>query len=382
MSRTRRKPTRKETSGKKTPTRAATVPWWPAAFFVVGLAVAVVVRQVDFATSRPTDQAAAPASSDRRATQPDDSSPTDTVSSPATQSTSSPSVDGLMVEDHSPTDVLFAKHLRQGYVHLNAGRFAEALEELNAASKIDPIVPDSYHYMGEAYRQLQLLDKAERAYRKALTVKPSYSRSRKNLAWVLYEAGQYGEAAGLLTQLRQEQPEDMFVLKELAMNTLALGKSAEAIQLIEQYNRIEGPQAWGYTHLGRAHADAGDPEQAEQAYRQALAINPNYSLAHYWLGQLLAATGRQEQSKKPLAQFRRLRQLEDESHRLKRALWRNPNDLRALADLAQLRYLLGSPTQSLELLQRARRLDPNDQELIKLYQQVSAAVNKTRSGSH
>ena len=318
---------------------------------------------------------------DSPAGQPRHSSPADTESSTATQATPSPSVDDLIVEGHGRTKWLFTKHLRQGYAHLKAGRYPAALEELTTASKIDPHAPDPYHYMGDVYRQLQLLHKAERAYRSTLAVDPSYGPSRRNLAWVLYEAGQYDEATDLLNQLRKEHPDDTFILGELALNALARGKTAETIQLLEQYNQVKGEQAWGYTHLGRAHADAGHHEQAEEAYRQALAINPNDSLAHYWLGQLLAATGREEQSKQPLAQFRRLRELENKAHRMKRALWRNPNDLRALVNLAQLHYLLGSPNQSLDLLQRARRLAPNDQKLIKLYQQVSVAVEKSRSGS-
>lgn len=380
MSRNRRNRARKEKSGNRATTRVAAIPWWPAVFFVVGLGAAVAVRQVDFSKGPPTDQAETTGRLDLHADPPQDPRPGGADSSLATKSTSSPSVDDLSVEGHGPSKLLYDKHLRQGYGHLKAGRHADALEELTKASEIDPNVPDAYHYMGEAYRQLQLLDKAERAYRQALAVDPSYRRSRRNLAWVLYEVGQYDEALAILTQLRKERPEDMFVLQELAMNTLAVGRPAEAIQLLDQYNRIEGKQAWGYTQLGRAHADAGHRERAEEAYRQALAINPNESLAHYWLGQLLAASGREEESKQSLAQFHRLRKLENEAHRMKRALWRNPNDLAALYNLAQLRFLLGNPRESLLLIQRARRLAPNDQRLIKLQQRVSAAVTKPHSG--
>jgi tetratricopeptide (TPR) repeat protein len=276
-----------------------------------------------------------------------------------------------------PPQPQVVKHLREGYEHLQAGRHADALEALTVAAEIDPQVPDAYHYMAETYRRLQLLEKAEQAYRQALAVDPSYRRSRKGLAWVLYEAGQYEEAATLLTPLRGEDPEDPFVLKELAMNMIALGRSTEAIGLLEQYNRIEGDQAWGYTHLGRALADAGQREQAEAAYRQALKINPADSLAHYWLGQLLATTGRQHESEQQLAKFRRLRGFEDDAHQLQRMLWRNPEDLRSLINLARLRYMLGDPRQALDLLERARRLAPTDQRLIKMYQQVAAAAEAT-----
>jgi Flp pilus assembly protein TadD len=292
----------------------------------------------------------------------------------------SPPEDDGAARQFSPSELLFARHLQQGYALFRAGRFADSLEELITASKIDPNVPDPYHYMGEIYRNLLLMDKAEQSYRKALTVNPKYTLSRKNLALVLYEAGRYDEATQILTELIKERPKDTFVIGELAINAIALGKPDEAIDLLEQYNAIEGDQAWGYTHLGRAHADAGHYERAEQAYRHALSLAPNFSLAHYWLGQLLAATGREEASKGPLARYYRLRRLGDEAHQWKMALLRNPDDRKALVQLARLRLNLGQPKESLALLQRALRLAPNDPSLIKLYRQVSDVVNQRSKG--
>jgi predicted Zn-dependent protease len=60
-----------------------------------------------------------------------------------------------------------------------------------------------------------------------------------------------------------------------ALRAVDLGGDQErAIALLEKYNAAEGRQAWGYAHLGRAYALAGDLERAEAAYREAMAMDP------------------------------------------------------------------------------------------------------------
>lgn len=356
------------------------IPWWPVACFAVGLGAAFVVRSYLPGPRRLAEPTSATTGPDRTVAEPTPPSPAKTVSRPeprAARSLPQPVPDP---KNLTPTERRFAEQLRQGYDHFQRGRYAEALEALSRASKIDPTVPDSYHYMGEVYQKLLLVDEAEQSYRQALAVRPSYSPSAKSLAMLLYEAGRYEEAVALLEDLRSRRPNDSFVLAELAINATALGDPEKAIALLEQYNAIEGKQAWGYTHLGRAHADAGNTDQAEEAYRQALAIAPTFPLAHYWLGQLLVATGRKEESKKPLAEYRRLRKLEDEAHQLNMALARNPDDVNALVAMARVRYLLGDSAQSLAMLERARRVAPHDQKLLNLYRQVSEKVKSSGPG--
>lgn len=374
--RQKRKQADRKSDADRFPTRTMAAAWWPLALFAGGLAAALIVRQFILPADRTADRAP-PTTSLPTARPPKKPASSDPDPSPraATSSEASPEAGG-----HSPTELRFAEHLGRGYADFKNERYADALEELTTASKIDPSVPDTYHFMGEVYRNLLLMDKAQQLYRKALAVNPHYTLSRKNLAMVLYEAGKYEDAVGLLTSLRKEYPGDTFVLGELAINAIALGKPAEAIELLKQYNRVEGEQAWGYAQLGRAYADAGNDQKAEQAYRRAIAIDPRFALAHYWLGQLLAATGRQQQAKQPLAEYRRLRKLQDQSHQLKMALLRTPDDLRTLVALAHVRYLLGKPRQSLVMLKRALHLTPNDQKLLQLYRQVAASIKGKPAG--
>ena len=381
MSRKKAKPRRPQPPDDRPAAAASRLAawWWPAAFFAIGLAAAFVVRQVfqdvPDQPARPATLPGQPAPQGRAETSPQPTGDERLPENPPARDTTA------MPRQLSPSEALFAKHLRQGYDDFMAGRYDEALQQLTTAARIDPTVPDTYHFMGEVYQNLLLLDKAEQAYHQALSANSQYTLSRKRLAVLLYDRGRYDEAVALLEPLRKERPRDASVLGELALNAMAQARLPEAIELLEKYNQMEGRQAWGYAHLGRACADAGDLPRAEKAYREALAIAPTFSIAHYWLGQLLASTGRTAESKKSLAEYRRLRSMEDEVHQLKMTLLRDPDNMQALVSMARLRYLLGDPDQSLGLLQRALRLNPRDEKLVRLHGEVAAAVQRKRAAS-
>ena len=50
-----------------------------------------------------------------------------------------------------------------------------------------------------------------------------------------------------------------------------------------------------YASLGLLKSGMEDLEGAEQAYKQALELNPNYAMGRKWFGQLLADLGRWEE---------------------------------------------------------------------------------------
>jgi tetratricopeptide (TPR) repeat protein len=253
-------------------------------------------------------------------------------------------------------------------------RYSEALEAFERAAAAYPGLPDAHYYIGEVHRRLLFSDLADQAYRKALSFDARFWPARKSLAMLLYERGGYEESLRLLEAMRAEAPRDSFVMGETALNLMALGEAKRAAALLESYNAIEGRQAWGYAHLGRARALAGDAAGAEAAYREAIAIDPRHSLSRYWLGQLLAAGGRVEESRPHLDRYRELRALEDQEHQLQMALLGDAKSVGALVELARVRFALGRPKDSLKALERARELAPNDPKLAEIWEKVSKAA--------
>ncbi len=265
---------------------------------------------------------------------------------------------------------------QKGVEELTAERYSDAFEDLTRAAELDPTDPRPHHGLGKIYDQLFLREKSEEEYRKAIEADPGYRPSKESLAMLLYEKGKHDEAISILEGLQKETPDDPFVWAELAINATAVGRHQDAILLLERYNAAKGKQAWGHTHLGRAYAGSGLVDRAEAAYREAIAIDPRFSLAYHWLGQLLVAARRQEESEPFLETYRHLQQLSVEEHEAKMALLGNPGDVKALVSLARVHFLMGRPKESLAALDRALKLSPGDPKILELREKVARPAGK------
>jgi len=65
-----------------------------------------------------------------------------------------------------------------------------------------------------------------------------------------------------------------------------------------------------YTSLANLQRLGGDPVAAEESFKRALEMSPNYATAHQWYGSFLASTGRKEEA---LAQKRKAQELSTQS---------------------------------------------------------------------
>jgi tetratricopeptide (TPR) repeat protein len=57
---------------------------------------------------------------------------------------------------------------------------------------------------------------------------------------------------------------------------------------------LDGDAAWSHFSLGYAHAQSRATEEAVLEYEKALSLNPNFSLAHTYLGSAFSVLGRSE----------------------------------------------------------------------------------------
>lgn len=107
------------------------------------------------------------------------------------------------------------------------------------------------------------------------------------------------------------------ILQQQAAQAYGKGDYPRAITLFQEALR-RGPRASIYSNLGAAFRAAGRAAEAEAAYREAIARQPDFGAAHGNLGNLLSGRGRFAEA---------------ETH-LRRALELQPNDISALRNLA------------------------------------------------
>lgn len=259
---------------------------------------------------------------------------------------------------------------QKGYEHFRRERYAEAYREFYRATQIDPTAPEPHMGLAKVYEALDYDERAAEACRLAIEMDPAYHGARVALARLLCDLGRNEESLNILADSARTDPNDPVVWAEIAVNELRLGSPRRAIPMLEKYNRAQGRQDWGYVHLGRAYADAGDMQAAEGALLEAVAINPRSQLGHLWLGKLLATSGRRKEAEPHLNEFRRLRALETQRRQLEEAIAREPEDktvlVSLLVNLARVRGLQGHTREAVVPLERAADLAPEDQRLQRL----------------
>ena len=106
------------------------------------------------------------------------------------------------------------------------------------------------------------MERAERAYHKAIEIDPKNHKAHHYLAILLEEIGnQVGANA-------EYYEADMIKLE---------------IKLARDPNNAEA-----YLHLGIRCEDRGDMERAQRAYHKAIEVDPKNAKAHYYLADLAA----------------------------------------------------------------------------------------------
>lgn len=115
-----------------------------------------------------------------------------------------------------------------------------------------------------------------------------------SLAIALQQGGELAGAQELYRRVLKMAPGRADALHYSGVLAHQLGRSDEAIGLIERSLVLQPDQADGYSNLGIVLQSSGRLEAAIEAYRRAIAIDPKHANAYSNLGVLLRATGKPE----------------------------------------------------------------------------------------
>ena len=223
------------------------------------------------------------------------------------------------------------------------GEFASARRHLEKALKINPTDPDIHYNFAEVARQTGAVALAERHYRRTIALVPNHADAHYGLGEALRLLGKTAEALPCLIRAHELQPQDAEILN-------CLGISLEE----------------------------NDHEQdAEQAFRRALAASPNYHDARANLAALLAEREDFEQADKEFAAIPvsampadilaswahalySLRKLDRAEEIAGRALALDPKSVKALDIKASVAQRYGRFDEAEALTRQQLALDPRD----------------------
>jgi tetratricopeptide (TPR) repeat protein len=248
------------------------------------------------------------------------------------------------------------------------------------------------------------------AFRRAVALIPGWADAHLQLGATYYDAREYDLARRELERGVQLAPQEAAGWGQLGKLYLTTGRLEEAEKALGRAVQLRPDRATYHALLGetyRLRGDAASAGRAEAAFRQALALNPQHAEAYHRLGllyqrqgrlgeaavALAAATraaprqpepyyalalverrrGRPEAADRARRAFRHLEQQQraDQERRERtqagtapmRPTRASPEAAALLAEGRRAFYRLSQPDRAIELIQQARRADPNSPDV-------------------
>ena len=164
------------------------------------------------------------------------------------------------------------------------GRYYEAIQQFQQVLAKDPTNADayynlasSYHNLGKASGDPQVLTQAEQLYNQCLDMSPDHPDCHRALACLLVDTGRADKAFTLLERWSQRSPQLTDSHVELARLYEEFGDKQSAIKHLEQAvavdaNNPNSARAWAA--LASLREQTGDTYQALLDYSRSQQLNP------------------------------------------------------------------------------------------------------------
>lgn len=208
----------------------------------------------------------------------------------------------------------FESRLALGLVLARQGQPAEAREQLDAATGLEPAPPNPAA-KAQAFRALARLvrtsdptaakkallqalqlgpetpddslltaeiaeasgdaELAETAYRRNLAQQPNSSAAAAGLVHLLLQQKKYADAEPLLRAALVRDPDDPALNSQMAALLTAEGKKDEALKVLEKLHSLQPADSTIAGMLAEAYTQAGQPEKAEAVYGEMSKAAPS-----------------------------------------------------------------------------------------------------------
>ncbi|HIJ45843.1 MAG TPA: tetratricopeptide repeat protein, partial [Rhodospirillaceae bacterium] len=111
-----------------------------------------------------------------------------------------------------------------------------------------------------------------------------------------HQAGRLEEAQRICKRILKLQPDNADAMHMLGVIAFQVGGSKVAVQLIGKAIRTGPVKESYFINLGEALRADGKRQEAIDCYRRLLAVNPDYAVAHFTLGNVLGEVGEHDEA--------------------------------------------------------------------------------------
>lgn len=171
-----------------------------------------------------------------------------------------------------------------GIVLRRAGQLDRAIEKYRAILEVNPKSAKTLYNLGIAYSKKGNLEDALAAYQEALRLNPNYAEARVNIGEVYLRQSKVEEAEIELNKAVAINPRLGLAHANLAEAYFRKGEFEKSLAKIQSalYLNPGLPEAWNA--LGNLYYKERKLDDASREYRKALDLEPAFEKAHYNLG--------------------------------------------------------------------------------------------------
>lgn len=257
-------------------------------------------------------------------------------------------------------------HIALGIIYYGTGKIDSAIEELQRAIELQPVIDDAYNWLGRCWQRKGQIEKATECFEKAIYLRPGYWENYNRLGICYYFFGRYQDAAEQFRRVITIQPDNYLGYNTLGGIYNLLGHYDDAITMHRRAIEIY-PNPASFANLGTDYFYLGRYEDAIDAYESALKLDPRDDVLYRNLGDVYLRVAKSVEAED---QFRRASELLIERLRV------NPGDAGLLARLANCQAKLGRAEEALSSITRAVSAEPHNVELMYQHAVICALVGR------
>jgi tetratricopeptide (TPR) repeat protein len=214
--------------------------------------------------------------------------------------------------------------------------------------------------------------------RAATTINPYNASWFVSIGLILDEMGRFDEAADVFRRAARIDPNDLRALDHLGQDLHRLGRFEQALRVFEQMEQIDPAYEPSYCHRIITYAELNDHQKAEEMFYTARLYKEHCPRCYYQMGISLEARALHDKAIYCWTRTLDLEGADPDVHvRIAEAFWRkgdleqarqhyladlreHPGRTRSLLDLGDLLLEMGRTGEAGEKFRRAIELDPGD----------------------
>lgn len=227
---------------------------------------------------------------------------------------------------------------------LSLNKTKEAKELVTQALSVDPQNVSMHSTMGKIYLLQSDYENSTGEYKKALAIDPNYKSALIGISEALEDNGNAVQAIEYIEKVEKANPDDSKILKRSASVNLSANRVSTASVKIKTLLNKNKEDVEALDLAGQFFIVKNEDAKASNFYKKIQELNPQY--VKHWL--------------KASSRYRQIGKLDKAESAIKRYIQKNPEDSKAITNLALISESLGKTSEALANFKKALHLDPNN----------------------